>query len=937
MRVPTRADSRPGYSTSTTVRPAPRGGRRSARLRPRRIPGDDDAAGRLLLELVEVVRRPDGDVGGERHVQGSLSVDLKPCCTTSAGTLWAWPAASRTRCSAGLSKGVTISRAPRTARAKWPSCAGALPACRAATESAQRSSARAVSAPTGSAASCAARAATRPAAAARERAPLLPPQPPRASGTQHVAALQACESEACRYRPRPTTAPSQRGVHAHEVPVRHAHHLAASPRTDCWRFDGADECVAPAAARRRRRRIRRPARDAAPAGSEPAESPERRCVEAGGVDVGPRADRLQPAADQLRRQEAAREQLDFGDVAEVDPSKRRPSPRAARHAASAVIAASSAAPRSPARRWSSIATPSGSDSACSGATSRTRSAPGRRVAGSSPRDDRCSRNLIGREPPERRRARARRERLEQAAHDLQVMRSVDGDPYVAERAPELDDVHVESAVVEIARHVLAIGCLDRLAVGPLQRRSCQRLDVHPHRVRAADRRCVRGEVMAIELADDPVDHHRVEERAIGGESHDHIRASRGGSAGIAGEHVMLAAAEDAGAGGGRDVGDRIVATLLGRRHPDSVERGRLLDAVEHRREQRPAGDDGERLARQAGRAHAGLDDRDDTRHSAGEASGRRRCRGRPAHRDPLRRRRDAWRRPRRALSPARHGLRGGGARSTFIGKLDGLAARLARTAGLPLEAPADGPLGVDPARFDAAVVDLYDTDVCPLARALPVATPAEASHCEEAGVRVDYHLDRDASEDGPRLLAGPTYAPVDPAFTRARRDRREVRRALVTLGGSAAVHGQAPLLTAAAAQAFPRAQLPTTGLPAADGLEVERLPEQSTMLDAITRADIAITAAGMTAYELACAGVPFLALVVAGNQERVGRALEQTGQRSRLTPAPDWTATRSVNASSSSRTLPGGRMPAAAGPRAIDGDGARRATAALVGRWGFER
>ena len=28
---------------------------------------------------------------------------------------------------------------------------------------------------------------------------------------------------------------------------------------------------------------------------------------------------------------------------------------------------------------------------------------------------------------------------------------------------------------------------------------------------------------------------------------------------------------------------------------------------------------------------------------------------------------------------------------------------------------------------------------------------------------------------------------------------------------------------------------------------------------------------------------------------------------------------------------------AAAGPRAIDGDGARQAAAALVGRWGFER
>ena len=223
--------------------------------------------------------------------------------------------------------------------------------------------------------------------------------------------------------------------------------------------------------------------------------------------------------------------------------------------------------------------------------------------------------------------------------------------------------------------------------------------------------------------------------------------------------------------------------------------------------------------------------------------------------------------------PLAAGLRGGGARSTFIGKLDGLAARLAQTAGLPLEAPADGPLGVDPARFDAAVVDLYDTDVCPLARALPVATPAEASHCEEAGVAstttstaTPPRTGRDCSR------ARPTRLSIPPSPEHGGTAGRWAH--VVTLGGSAAVHGRAPLP--------PRPRQPrrrsrgrncvTTGLPAADGLEVERLPEQSTMLDAITRADIAITATGMTAYELACAGVPFLALVVAGSQERVGRA-----------------------------------------------------------------
>jgi spore coat polysaccharide biosynthesis predicted glycosyltransferase SpsG len=274
----------------------------------------------------------------------------------------------------------------------------------------------------------------------------------------------------------------------------------------------------------------------------------------------------------------------------------------------------------------------------------------------------------------------------------------------------------------------------------------------------------------------------------------------------------------------------------------------------------------------------------------------------------------------------------------FVGRFDGLAAALATSTGLSLEPPGQGPLGVDPSRFDAAIVDLYDVDVCALARELPVATPGEASHCADAGVRIDYHLDRDASEDGPRLLAGPTYAPIDPAFAQARRDRAGVELALMTLGGSEAVRALAPSLTRGLAEAFPGAALlMTAGLPAADGVSVEQWPDGAMLPAAAARADLAVTAAGLTAYELACAGVPFLALVVVDNQERVGRALQQTGAGLVL----------DVRAGLDSSLLeqrlrqladPAVRARlATTGERLLDGGGARRATAALIRSWGLGR
>jgi spore coat polysaccharide biosynthesis predicted glycosyltransferase SpsG len=118
---------------------------------------------------------------------------------------------------------------------------------------------------------------------------------------------------------------------------------------------------------------------------------------------------------------------------------------------------------------------------------------------------------------------------------------------------------------------------------------------------------------------------------------------------------------------------------------------------------------------------------------------------------------------------------------------------------------------------------------------------------------------------------------------------------------------------------------------------VEPLREPSTLVEPAARADVAVTAAGMTAYELACAGVPFLALIVADNQERVGRALEDSGVGLVLD------VRGGIDGQALEARLAELRDPsvrerlATAGARAVDGAGALRATSALTERWGFDR
>ena len=93
---------------------------------------------------------------------------------------------------------------------------------------------------------------------------------------------------------------------------------------------------------------------------------------------------------------------------------------------------------------------------------------------------------------------------------------------------------------------------------------------------------------------------------------------------------------------------------------------------------------------------------------------------------------------------------------------------------------------------------------------------------------------------------------------------------------------------------------------------------------------MAVTAAGLTAYEMACAGIPQLAIAIAANQRRVVRGLEEAG----LALCLDLTSGGSL------AELPAGlerlrdpelrRLLGERGKTAFDGKGAQRAASRLT-------
>jgi RimJ/RimL family protein N-acetyltransferase len=236
-------------------------------------------------------------------------------------------------------------------------------------------------------------------------------------------------------------------------------------------------------------------------------------------------------------------------------------------------------------------------------------------------------------------------------------------------------------------------------------------------------------------------------------------------------------------------------------------------------------------------------------------------------------------------------FRAGGDDVLFAGEYDGLAADL-------LSAAAVETTRELPDHLDAVVVDSYEVpraEVEALARRTPVGLVSDGGERPAGVIVLDYHPDALDAE-----LAGPAYAPVSPRCAAARR-KRGFERALVTVG--AGESGRA--LRDAAAVALRR-----------HGLELLEPAGTPGLQEQLATADVAVSAAGVTAYELACAGVPSALVPIARNQVRVARAFAARGL-----------ALAGEDLGALVNRLTGGparALLAAAGPVAVDGYGAFR-------------
>jgi len=131
-------------------------------------------------------------------------------------------------------------------------------------------------------------------------------------------------------------------------------------------------------------------------------------------------------------------------------------------------------------------------------------------------------------------------------------------------------------------------------------------------------------------------------------------------------------------------------------------------------------------------------------------------------------------------------------------------------------------------------------------------------------------------------------------------------------------------------QVFPHARIVVGSGVSIDG--VDELPFPSGLEDAIAKCDVAVSAAGLTAYELACAGVPAVLIEIAPNQRRVARASAAAGTALTIAAKGRWRpdlsrALRRLDEDGVRDAL------AATGVAAFDGVGAARAAAELERRW----
>jgi len=139
-------------------------------------------------------------------------------------------------------------------------------------------------------------------------------------------------------------------------------------------------------------------------------------------------------------------------------------------------------------------------------------------------------------------------------------------------------------------------------------------------------------------------------------------------------------------------------------------------------------------------------------------------------------------------------------------------------------------------------------------------------------------------------LFGPAYALLRPEFAHRRRGFRDVpevaRKILVTLGGSDLNNFTARVIDALAQLDTPGMEVRVVVGPAnqhwavlRNAVEASDSPVQlyidvSDMAELMAWADLAVSAAGTTCWELACLGLPALIVIMAENQRRIAEELD---------------------------------------------------------------
>jgi len=197
------------------------------------------------------------------------------------------------------------------------------------------------------------------------------------------------------------------------------------------------------------------------------------------------------------------------------------------------------------------------------------------------------------------------------------------------------------------------------------------------------------------------------------------------------------------------------------------------------------------------------------------------------------------------------------------------------------------PAGDD--RPDLVVVDDPSREAARAAvvRARQLGVPVASIHDVGLGrVPSDLSIDGSLVQAGsrPADLQGPAFAVIDPTLRACRlaRPPREPDRILIALGGGAAVVSLGPKLAARIVQLHPSATVEI-----AAGFSVRRrveLPPNCRWLvarwglaDALSRAQVAVVAGGMTLYEACVLGTPAVALPVVPAQKRTVRAFAAAG------------------------------------------------------------